>query len=115
MLEQLGNIFRSVKTHGFRLVSLDSRTKDGGVFVNFTYNAEKGNNAIKEIVNELRAETSAKGGIPSWTGIKQTPCNIWEVEGTPWREVSAMPRFQSYKSCDNIDWVRISIGLLPPC
>ena len=63
--------------------------KDGGVFVNFQYDAKGGAGAMEEIIHDLRGKVSHAGGIPSWFGLPRG--TVWAVKGHPWREVSSEP------------------------
>lgn len=85
LLGRTDSILRSVTTHGFKLLSLDPRSKDGGVFVNFSYDATNGEQALQEILKDIRTQSRARGGFPSWTGMNTG--DIWFVQGRPWREV----------------------------
>lgn len=73
-----------VKTHGFKVLSLQPYQKDGGVFVKFTYNASDKESALRDIEDELRAEADDHA-MPSWAGLDWG--NVWLVKGQPWLEV----------------------------
>ena len=88
LLCRLNALLSSVKTHGFEILSLEPRHKDGGVFVKFKYYPEGNDAALEIIENDLRREAARKGGIPSWIGINRG--NVWVVKGTPWREVRTL-------------------------
>jgi hypothetical protein len=89
-----------VNTHGFEPVTVESRAKDGGVFVKFKYNGQDGERALHDIVTSLKRQSASKGGIPSWSGLKYSEGDIWLVKGTPWREVglqlSKLPRADEF-------------------
>ncbi|OCH95302.1 hypothetical protein OBBRIDRAFT_878653 [Obba rivulosa] len=84
LLERLQIILSSVKTHDFRVVSLEPHAKDGGVFVKFQYSAGEPQSALDTIIRDLRATATHHGGTPSWSGLLGG--NIWLVKGRPWRE-----------------------------
>ncbi|KAH8108444.1 RNA12 protein-domain-containing protein [Phellopilus nigrolimitatus] len=86
LLQSLEDILASVKVHGFQVVSLEPQNKDGGVFVRFKYDASSHDDALRDIVKELKAASDENQGLPSWTALKQASGDIWLVQGKPWRE-----------------------------
>ncbi|KIJ60595.1 hypothetical protein HYDPIDRAFT_32020 [Hydnomerulius pinastri MD-312] len=84
LLETLEERLSAVKTHGFKVLSLEPYQKDGGVFVKFTYRASDTQSALTAIENDLREEADKHGGMPSWAGLDWG--NVWLVKGQPWRE-----------------------------
>lgn len=88
-MESLKSILASVKTHDFRVVSLEPHVKDGGVFVKFQYSAGEPQSALETIASDLRDNVAHHGGIPSWSGLSSG--NVWLVKGRPWREVAEIP------------------------
>ncbi|KAI5124079.1 hypothetical protein M0805_003906 [Coniferiporia weirii] len=86
LLQRLQDILSSVESHSFKVISIEPRNKDGGVFVNFSYDTRSGNDAISDIVKEVKAVGDAKGGFPTWTGLRQASGDVWLVQGKPWRE-----------------------------
>ncbi len=87
LLDKLHEILEGAHKHGFKLLSVEPREKDGGVFVTFKYSAPPSDkdSAMQEIVSDLRQVAKKHGGVPSWVGMKDG--NIWPVLGNPWREV----------------------------
>lgn len=85
LLTRLSNILSSVKIHDFQVVSLEPHQKDGGVFVQFTYNTGEPASALKSLQKTLREEAGKRGGMPSWIGMAKG--DAWLVKGTPWKEV----------------------------
>ncbi|KAH7927744.1 hypothetical protein BV22DRAFT_257665 [Leucogyrophana mollusca] len=84
LLSSLEAQLSTVKTHDFRVLSLEPHPKDGGVFVRFSYGAGNPRNALETIESALRQETIKQGGLPSWAGLGRG--NLWLVKGHPWRE-----------------------------
>ncbi|TCD65369.1 mitochondrial escape protein 2 [Steccherinum ochraceum] len=86
LIDELHDVVSGVKVHNFKLKSLDPHKKDGGIFVNFQYEAndESVPTAIQDITKALREHAEKCGGVPSWMGIPRG--NIWPVKGHPWRE-----------------------------
>lgn len=68
------------------------------MFVKFRFNSEE-EQAIEDIVEDLRIASEKKGGLPSWIGIR--PGNIWAVKGKPWREVSSF-HSETLQISDNV-------------
>ncbi|KAH0830288.1 RNA12 protein-domain-containing protein [Lanmaoa asiatica] len=83
LLGELESRLSVVKTHNFKVLSLQPYQKDGGVFVRFTYSASDKENALKDIEDELREEAD-KHAMPSWAGLDWG--NVWLVKGQPWLE-----------------------------
>ena len=86
LLQQIETTLQGVKAHGFRLLSVQPRIKDGGVFVNFTYN-KSSEYSLEDVIEEIKVVSDASGGFPSWTGLKRSPGSVWQVKGEPWLEV----------------------------
>ncbi|KAF9234783.1 RNA12 protein-domain-containing protein [Melanogaster broomeanus] len=84
LVEKLENRLSAVKTHRFKVLSLQPYQKDGGVFVKFSYSARDTDTALKEIENDLREQAEEHGGMPSWAGLDWG--NVWLVKGQPWLE-----------------------------
>ncbi|KAI6036881.1 RNA12 protein-domain-containing protein [Pisolithus microcarpus] len=85
LLDSLGTRLSAVKTHGFKVLSLEPYPKDGGVFVHFSYAAhETEEHAIDAIESDLKDEIESHGGMPSWLGLSRG--SVWLVKGRPWRE-----------------------------
>lgn len=53
----------------------------------FTYDTKGGEDALNEILKDVRTAGSKKGGFPTWTGLKQISGDVWLVKGRPWLEV----------------------------
>lgn len=80
--------FSEVKLNDFKVLNIDPTSKDGGVFVNFTYKLGGDNTpakALEEIEQALREKTEKEGGIRPWSGIGQGV--FYRVKGKPWNEV----------------------------
>lgn len=92
LLDSLHEVLDDVRTHGFKVVDLKPRNKDGGVFVKFTYQ-QSGDDALKDIMEDVRNASIKKGGFPTWTGLKQISGDIWPVKGKPWLEVRLIYRY----------------------
>ncbi|KAF8350904.1 RNA12 protein-domain-containing protein [Amanita rubescens] len=92
LLDKLRSHLESVHTRGFRVLSLEPRHKDGGVFVRFQYLEDDSNQALDDILTQTRHVISEYNGFPSWMGGRQGG-NAWLVKGTPWKE--DMDRFAS--------------------
>ncbi|CCM03851.1 uncharacterized protein FIBRA_06000 [Fibroporia radiculosa] len=84
LLERVHSLLSDVKTHDFRVVSLDPHDKDGGVFVHFRYRGGEQDSALQAIIESLRGNVLKAGGVPSWAGISRG--DVWLVKGRPWRE-----------------------------
>ncbi|KAI0362726.1 exonuclease [Trametes cingulata] len=84
LLQRLRSLLSTVKTHDFQIVSLEPHSKDGGVFVKFTYSAKQKDAALDSILQSLRQSVHSRGGVPSWAGLPSG--EVWLVKGTPWRE-----------------------------
>lgn len=74
-----------MKTHAFKVRSLEPYLKDGGVFVRFGYDDQGQQTAVEDIERDLKNDIEAKGGIPSWLGLSGG--SVWLVKGRPWKEV----------------------------
>ena len=87
LLDKLRSRLESVHTRGFRVLSLEPRHKDGGVFVRFQYDLQDdSNHALDDILTQTRHVISEYSGFPSWMGGRQGG-NAWLVKGIPWKEV----------------------------
>lgn len=86
LLHKLRSRLESVHTRGFRVLSLEPRHKDGGVFVRFQYLKDDSNHALDDILTQTRHVFSEYNGFPSWMGGSQAG-DAWLVQGTPWKEV----------------------------
>lgn len=81
-----------VKTHGFKVLDVDPQSKDGGVYVKFSYaeppvdpSITVDSTVLEEIQQSVREEASKHGGFPTWTGL--TSGDAWIVKGDAWKEV----------------------------
>ncbi|GBE82399.1 RNA12 protein-domain-containing protein [Sparassis latifolia] len=84
LVERLQYIFSTVQANGFRVLEVSPYSKDGGVFVKFSYTAVEQEPALDSILKDFREKANKLGGVPSWFGISRG--NIWLVKGKPWRE-----------------------------
>ncbi|KAI0637238.1 exonuclease [Trametes polyzona] len=84
LLQRLRSLLSRVKTHDFQVLSVEPHGKDGGVFVKFKYSAKDEDSALQTILQNLRENVHAHGGVPSWIGLPSG--EVWLVKGTPWRE-----------------------------
>ncbi|TFK55018.1 hypothetical protein OE88DRAFT_1779208 [Heliocybe sulcata] len=84
LLAKLKQIFQGVHVHGFEVLSMEPHIKDGGVFVNFRYDATNGPSALEDIEKTVREQAQKEGGVPSWHGLSRG--SLWLVKGRPWRE-----------------------------
>ncbi|KAL4065316.1 RNA12 protein-domain-containing protein [Scleroderma citrinum] len=84
LLEQLETRLSAVKTHAFKVLSLEPYPKDGGVFVRFSYDSEEQQVAMDAIERNLKEEINDQGGLLSWLGLSRG--SVWLVKGRPWRE-----------------------------
>ncbi|KAF8519313.1 RNA12 protein-domain-containing protein [Hysterangium stoloniferum] len=102
LVEKLEDIFNEVDVHGFEISNIETRIKDGGIFVDFRYSPLTGSipeqyrtdghksalaspdPALVDIEQALVQSINAKGGVPSW--IKWKRGRLWRVKGSPWRE-----------------------------
>ena len=85
LLDRLKEIFDSVHTHGFKVLKLEPRMKDGGVFARYSFQSSANEDALDDILRDLKSEGAKRGGFPSW--LRMLHGNIWPVKGQPWREV----------------------------
>jgi len=98
LLSRIETLFQSVKTSGFRVLSVESRTKDGGVFVKFNYEpGEDEQKTLHNILKTLQDEAEEQGGIPTWLGVRPQAGHIWLVKGKPWREVEQLVYLKTMK------------------
>lgn len=86
LLDKLRSSLEPVHVHGFRVLSLEPRHKDGGVFVHFQYLNDDSNRALDDILTQARHIFAEQNGSPSWMGSRYAG-NAWLVKGKPWREV----------------------------
>ncbi|KAI6151037.1 RNA12 protein-domain-containing protein [Pisolithus tinctorius] len=85
LLDNLETRLSAVKTHGFKVLSLEPYPKDGGVFVRFSYISRESESATMDTIeSDLKDEIDRHGGMPSWLGLSQG--SVWLVKGRPWRE-----------------------------
>jgi hypothetical protein len=84
LLAALETRLSRVKARNFRVLSVESHIKDGGVFVKFSYDAENGPASLQDVQKEL--DELNKERLPSWPGSRGLG-KIWMVQGTPWIEV----------------------------
>ncbi|GJE86794.1 exonuclease [Phanerochaete sordida] len=85
LLGRLSALLNSVNAHGLQIKSVEPHHKDGGVFVKFGYDpGDSADEALAQIVADLRDAAAKHGGMPSWIGLPQG--NVWLVKGKPWRE-----------------------------
>lgn len=85
---RIKDLFSKTDLYGFKVLSVESTPKDGGVFVNFGFNPPPNMNpkdAIKEIENKLHKDIESKGGIDTWHGLGKA--DFHRVKGRPWNEV----------------------------
>lgn len=87
LIDSLHEVLDGVKSHGFKVVDVKPRNKDGGVFIKFTYDPNSGDDALKDILKDVKTAGSKEGGFPTWTGLKQLSGDVWPVKGKPWFEV----------------------------
>lgn len=88
VISRITDLFSRTKTHGLKVVNVDPTPKDGGVFVNFTYNPPpdaSGTKTLEEVEKSIRAEVEKAGGIRTWFGIGTG--DFFRVKGKPWNEV----------------------------
>ncbi|KAF9557696.1 hypothetical protein CPC08DRAFT_640029 [Agrocybe pediades] len=86
-LEKLNDV------HGFKPLEYQPQSKDGGVFVRFSYvppETEQGDEcaALQTALNE---QVVKDGALPTWWGLGSG--KLWLVRGSPWKE--DMDRFAS--------------------
>lgn len=86
LLNNLRSSLELVHAHGFHVLSLEPRHKDGGVFVHFQYLKDDSNRALDDILIQTRHFFAENNGPPSWMGSRYAG-NAWLVKGNPWREV----------------------------
>ncbi|KAG9046882.1 mitochondrial escape protein 2 [Tulasnella sp. UAMH 9824] len=80
-------IFSKTDIYGFKVLSVESTPKDGGIFVNFGFTPPPNVNpkdAIKEIEAKVRKDINSKGGIDAWHGLGKA--DFHRVKGRPWNE-----------------------------
>ena len=111
LINALEEILERVKCHGFQVLSLETREKDGGVFVKYRCSVDPmdTSSVVEQIIKELRAEASKHGGLPSWIGSSEG--NIWRVRGVPWREVNILRCLPMHRT----DLTRTCADSLPRC
>ena len=86
LLQNLQDILKSVEVYDARVISIEPRRKDGGVFVKFKFLSDSQEQAVSDILKELETVCNTQGGLPSWIGL-QNVNKIWQVKGKPWMEV----------------------------
>ncbi|CAE6435290.1 hypothetical protein ACGC1H_002868 [Rhizoctonia solani] len=105
VVERVKYVLENTDVHGFKVLDVEHRIKDGGVFVYFEYISPLGSGtsndpaarltelkAMADLQTAIQASAAKQGGIPSWLGFK-APRKFWLVRGRPWRE--DMDRFAS--------------------
>ncbi|CAE7087409.1 unnamed protein product [Rhizoctonia solani] len=105
IIERVKTVLESTDVHGFKVLDIEPRIKDGGVFVHFEYISPLGAStsedpavrltelkAVADLQAAIQASAAKRGGIPSWLGFS-APRKFWLVRGRPWRE--DMDRFAS--------------------
>lgn len=86
LLGDLQDRLNKLTTRNFSVLAIEPQTKDGGVFVKFSYTPSP-DDTPESLEQALRDQLSEEGSLPSWTGLSQG--SIWLVRGTPWREVGS--------------------------
>ncbi|TFK25029.1 exonuclease [Coprinopsis marcescibilis] len=77
----------TVQKHGFEVVDVEPRMKDGGVFVRFSYTGHpevETAEILNEIEANIREQVDKTGGFQTWSGLRSG--NAWIVQGKPWKE-----------------------------
>ncbi|KAG9085075.1 mitochondrial escape protein 2, partial [Ceratobasidium sp. 392] len=105
IIQRVKAVLESTNSHGFKVLDIEPRIKDGGVFVHFEYISPLGSatahdpatrltelKALAELQADIQTAAVEHGGIPSWLGFRG-PRKFWLVRGRPWRE--DMDRFAS--------------------
>ncbi|KAG8763513.1 mitochondrial escape protein 2 [Ceratobasidium sp. 428] len=105
IIQRVKTVLESTNTHGFKVLEIEPRIKDGGVFVHFEYISPLGSaaahdpatrltelKALADLQAAIQSAAVKHGGIPSWLGFRG-PHKFWLVRGRPWRE--DMDRFAS--------------------
>ncbi|KAF5358522.1 hypothetical protein D9756_001759 [Leucocoprinus leucothites] len=83
LISDLRDRLDGLTTHNFHVLSLEPTTKDGGVFVKFSYTPSH-DESPDSLEQAIRDQLNTNGALPSWVGL--THGNAWLVRGTPWRE-----------------------------
>ncbi|KAJ1307477.1 hypothetical protein OPQ81_001576 [Rhizoctonia solani] len=105
IIERVKTVLENTRVDGFKVLDIEPRIKDGGVFVHFEYISPLGSGtsgdpgirltelkAMADIQAAIQTSAAKQGGIPSWLGFN-APRKFWLVRGRPWRE--DMDRFAS--------------------
>ncbi|KAH7341824.1 RNA12 protein-domain-containing protein [Rhizoctonia solani] len=105
IIGRVKTVLEDTDVHGFNVLDIEPRIKDGGVFVHFEYISPLGPGtsgdpavrltelkAVADLQAAIQASAAKQGGIPSWLGFS-APRKFWLVRGRPWRE--DMDRFAS--------------------
>ncbi|KAG9096084.1 mitochondrial escape protein 2 [Ceratobasidium sp. 370] len=105
IIQRVKTVLENTSSDGFKVLEIEPRIKDGGVFVHFEYISPLGSatphdpttrltelKALADIQAAIQAAAVKHGGIPSWLGFRG-PRKFWLVRGRPWRE--DMDRFAS--------------------
>ncbi|KAG8733505.1 mitochondrial escape protein 2 [Ceratobasidium sp. 423] len=105
IIQRVRAALENTDAHGFKVLDIEPRVKDGGVFVHFEYISPLGSGtsedpavrltelkAMADLQAAIQASAAKQGGIPSWLGFS-APRKFWLVRGRPWRE--DMDRFAS--------------------
>ncbi|KXN90467.1 Mitochondrial escape protein 2 [Leucoagaricus sp. SymC.cos] len=83
LLNDLHDRLNRLTTHNFHVLSVEPQTKDGGVFVKFSYTPSP-SESLDSLEQAVRDQLHGEGSLPSWTGLSNG--SAWLVRGTPWRE-----------------------------
>ncbi|KAF9452822.1 hypothetical protein P691DRAFT_771933 [Macrolepiota fuliginosa MF-IS2] len=83
LLSDLQDRLNQLTTRNFRVLSIEPQTKDGGVFVKFSYIPAQ-DDTPESLEQALQDQINEDGSLPSWVGLYKS--NVWLVKGTPWRE-----------------------------
>jgi len=86
-MSDLHGRLNKVTTHHFHVLSIEPETKDGGVFVKFSYTPSP-DEPLESFEQNIREQLHKEGALPSWMGF--THGNAWVVRGSPWREVNVI-------------------------
>ncbi|KAF8666604.1 RNA12 protein [Rhizoctonia solani] len=105
VIERVKKVLENTDVDGFKVLDIEPRIKDGGVFVHFEYISPLGSGtsedpairltelkSVADLQAAIQASAVKQGGIPSWLGFS-APRKFWLVRGRPWRE--DMDRFAS--------------------
>ncbi|KAF8754138.1 RNA12 protein [Rhizoctonia solani] len=98
VIERVKKVLENTDVDGFKVLDIEPRIKDGGVFVHFEYISPLGSGtsedpairltelkSVADLQAAIQASAVKQGGIPSWLGFS-APRKFWLVRGRPWRE-----------------------------